>query len=283
MSAVPGRRLAAVLQTLDLHGPVVPLAGGTTGSAWLVEGLVVRLLAGGSIHDRAGLGPAAMADVARRAAATGVAPEVVTYLPEQSALVLRHVPGCALTDDALRDPAVLRRTAAAVRRLHAGELTGLCLDMHGFLDAYARAPALPEGWLAALPRMHRLVDSLADAAPVLCHGDPVAANLVDDGGRVWLIDLDDAVDADPAYDLGNLWVQAGLDSGGLQALLAAYAGDIDPERVLSWALVISYAWAAWARLRAEQAMPAGYDLLAFGDRMWAYASPRLTSGRITLT
>ena len=272
-------RLAAVLE--QLGGSAAPLGGGTNTPTWRVDGLVVRLLAGGSIHDAGPeRTPSALADVARRAAATGASPQVVAYLPEESALVLQHAPGAPLTDAALRDPAALSRAAAAVRRLHSGTLTGRSLNMHRFLLEYARAPLLPAGWTDALPRVRRIVDSLAEAPPVLCHGDLVAANLIDDGDRVWLIDVDDAVDADPAYDLGGLWVQAGLDEGHLRVLLDAYDGDVETERVLRWALVVAFGWTAWSRLRAQQRVPTGYDALAFGDRLWAYARERLTEGPV---
>ncbi len=123
-----------------------------------------------------------------------------------------------------------------------------------------------------------MVDKLADGPLALCHGDLVAANLVDDGDRVWLIDVDDAVDADPAYDLGALWVQAGLAPVHLDVLLDAY-GDVERDRVLRWALVVAFTWTAWSRLRAQQPVPAGYDPLGFGDRLWAYARERLTHER----
>lgn len=277
MNDAVGHRLAAVLERLGATGPAEPLGGGTNASTWLVDGLVVRLLAAGSIHDPGReANPAALADVARRAAASGASPQVVAYLDEHAALVLEHAPGHSLTDASLADPSVLGRAGAAVRSLHSGALTGRSLDMQGFLTQYARAPLLPAGWTEALPRVRGMVDSLAGGQRVLCHGDLVAANLVDDGDRVWLIDVDDAVDADPAYDLGGLWVQAGLTLGHLDVLLDAYGGGADRERVLRWALVVAFTWTAWSRLRVQQTVPTGYDPLEFGDRMWAYARKRLT-------
>lgn len=275
MNDTVGHRLAVVLEHLGASGPAVPLSGGTNASTWLVDGLVVRLLAAGSIHDGPGGSPSALAEVAWRAAATGASPHVVTYLPEPAALVLQHAPGQSLTDTLLREPDVLGRVAVAVRRLHSGHLTGRSLNMHGFLTRYADAPLLPAGWTEHLPRIRRLVDQLDGGLQVLCHGDLVAANLVDSGDRVWLVDVDHAVDADPAYDLGTLWVQAGLGLTHLDLLLDAY-GDVDRERVLRWALVVAFTWTGWSRLRAQQPVPAGYEPLAFGDRMWAYARDRLT-------
>lgn len=275
MSSDP--RLRAVLDRLGVAGAAVLLAGGTNAATYRVGGLVVRLLpARGSIHggDKGG-DPADLADHARRAAATGASPPVVAYLPDLAALVLEHVDGRTLTDTDLRAPAALGRTAAAVRRLHTGERTGRTLDMHGFLDAYARAPDLPPGWSESLPTVRRLVDALAGAPLVLCHGDLVAANVVDDGHRGWLVDLDDAVDADPAYDLGSLWVQAGLDESHLDTLVAAYGTGLDPDRVRRWALVVAYTWTAWSRLRAQEPTPTEYDPLAFGDRLWGHARPFL--------
>ncbi len=259
-------RLGAVLARLDVTADPVPLAGGTNATTYRVGGLVVRLLRGDGAVE---------ADRARKAAVTGAAPPVYTHLPELGALVVEHVAGRPLTDTDLRDPDVLRRTAASLRRLHGGGLTGRVLDLRSALDSYARAPGQPAGWAEHLPQVRARVDALTiDAAPVLCHGDLVAANLLDDGQRVWLVDLDDAVDADPAYDVANLWVQAGLDDTHLATLCTAY-GPLDVERVRRWALVVAYTWTAWSRLRVLDPVPVDYDPLAFGDRLWGYARQRL--------
>jgi streptomycin 6-kinase len=268
-------RLGAVLARLGVPGPAVALTGGTNASAYRVNGLVVRLLRQGDA--------ALAADRARRAAATGAAPAVVAQLPDLGALVVEHVTGRTLTDADLRDPAVLRRAAAAVRRLHTGEWCGRALDMRAVLDAYAAAPDLPAGWTDSLPAARRLVDELCGGPTVLCHGDLVAANLVDAGDRVWLVDLDDAVDADPAFDLGNLWVQAGLGESHLVTLATAYGSGMDVDRVRRWALAVAYTWTAWSRQRALDPVPAGYDPIAFGDRLWTYARDRLTQSARPIT
>ncbi len=260
-------RLGPVLARLGVPGPAAALTGGTNASAYRVDGLVVRLLRRGDA--------ALEADRARRAAATGAAPAVVAHLPDLGALVVAHVAGRTLTDRDLRDPAVLRRAATAVRLLHTGEHTGRMLDLRAALDAYAAAPDLPAGWVDMLPAARRLVDALDGGPTVLCHGDLVAGNLVDVGDRVWLVDLDDAIDADPAYDLGNLWVQAGLGESHLATLVTAYGGGMDAGRVRRWALAVAYTWTAWSRLRALDPVPTGYDPLAFGDRLWEYARGRL--------
>ena len=261
----PGR-LREVLDRLGADSPAVPLAGGTSTGVYHVGGQVVRLVSHGDATSQA--------DLAGRAAATGVSPAVAAHYPDLGALVLEHVDGRTLTELDLRDPAVLHRVAVALRQLHTAELSGRRLDMHTVLAAYATAPDLPPGWVDQLRTVQEYIDDLADSSLVLCHGDLVAANLVDDGRRVWLVDLDDAVDADPAYDLGNLWVQAGLDDSALDTLVDTYGG-VDVDRVLRWAVVVAYTWTAWSRLRARAPVPAGYDPLAFGNRLWEFARARL--------
>jgi thiamine kinase-like enzyme len=45
---------------------------------------------------------------------------------------------------------------------------------------------------------------------VPCHNDLLAANMIDDGQRLWFIDFEYAGNNDPYFELGNLWAEADL-------------------------------------------------------------------------
>jgi thiamine kinase-like enzyme len=64
---------------------------------------------------------------------------------------------------------------------------------------------------------------------VFSHNDLLAANLIDDGARLWLIDWDYAGFNSPLFDLGGVCSNNDLDGEQTEALLMAYHGRVDRE------------------------------------------------------
>ena len=62
-----------------------------------------------------------------------------------------------------------------------------------------------------------------------CHNDLLAANIMDDGDRLWFIDYEYAGNNDPCFELGNIWSEADLAPDRLDELVAAYYGDRPPR------------------------------------------------------
>jgi thiamine kinase-like enzyme len=81
---------------------------------------------------------------------------------------------------------------------------------------------------AALPRLMDEAERLErDVGPVelkFAHNDLLAANLIDDGHRLWLIDWEYGGFNSPLFDLGNLASNNGLTQPQIEWLLAAYDG-----------------------------------------------------------
>ena len=59
---------------------------------------------------------------------------------------------------------------------------------------------------------------------VFCHNDLLAANFIDDGSRLWLVDWDYAGFNSPLFDLANLASHAGLDAEQEAWVLSTYFG-----------------------------------------------------------
>jgi len=284
--------LDAVLDRLpSLHGrdrTITRLAGGLTGRAWLVSTTdgrcVVRLPAGG---------PAAAARERRAteaAHAAGVGPPVLDAA--DGLLAVGWAEGRPLTPADLRDGAVLDRVAQAVARLHAGPLLGVRLDTVSTVLSYAAAAAaggrarLPPGHLDLLPGVERVAAALhaRPEPPRPIHGDLVPANLVDDGQRVQLVDLEWAADEDPCADLGTLAGEADLDPARTAHLVRAYGGGPDPRRearVRLYALLTLYGWATWAAVRdGEGAAPPKSPGAPVDWRAWAAERGRRARERL---
>jgi thiamine kinase-like enzyme len=170
---------------------------------------------------------------ARAAHAAGLSPEVVHA--QEGMLVSRYIDGRTLAPDDVRDPATLARVVELVRRCHdevPRHLRGPALmfwvfqvirNYLAFLRERPAAPGYaPLGELAA--RNERLERALGPVTIVYGHNDLLAANLIDDGSRLWLIDWDYAGFNSPLFDLANLATNNELPPALETRLLEQYSG-----------------------------------------------------------
>jgi len=229
------------LQSLDIwHGPteMTPLPGGITNHNFLVRtperSYVARLCV-----ERELLGIDRRNEVIcqRAAHALGVAPEVVHH--ESGVLVSAHLDARTLAPADVRDPDFVPRLAELLRTLHNGwdRLTGEILYFSAFqtVRTYARTARelnarLPDDIDALLDDSTRLARRVAPFVPVLCHNDLLAANILDDGRRVWLVDWEYAGVGHPLFDLAGVSGNCEFPEAQETELLAAYRGtrSVDP-------------------------------------------------------
>jgi thiamine kinase-like enzyme len=148
----------------------------------------------------------------RAAHAAGVSPEVVHAEP--GAMVFRHVEGRTLAPEDLRDAAMLARVAAVLRRV-LGEIpkhyrgpTPFFWVFQVLRDYAARLASDSHRLTAELPRYMaataRLEQAVGPIEVVFGHNDLLAANLIDDGQRLWLVDWEYGAFNSPLFDLGGL-------------------------------------------------------------------------------
>jgi thiamine kinase-like enzyme len=215
------------------QGPVAPapLAGGITNTNFLVEDRDARFFVrvGADIPAHGVLRFNELA-ACRAAEAAGVSPAVRHAAP--GVLVLDWIEGRTLTPADVR--ADLGRVVALVRRAHREiprHLRGPALVFwvfhvihdyaHTLAEAGARLAAELPGWLASAARLEQAVGPVE---LVYGHNDLLAANLIDDGQRLWLVDWDYAGFNSPLFDLGGLASNNELDETTTDALLTAYFG-----------------------------------------------------------
>jgi len=193
------------------------------------------------------------------AARSGIAPQVVEYVPQAGVLVIEWVEGRTCTPEHLTRPDVLARVASSLRRLHGGERFGKDFDMfqiqRDYLDVVQRnGYRLPARYLEFMPTAERIRAALAvrPEPTVPCHNDLLAANLIDDGEQVWLIDYEYAGNNDPCFELGNLWSESTLPEPLLKRLVGLYFGEplhhkVARARLLG--LMSKYGWTLWAAIQ----------------------------------
>lgn len=214
-------------------GPVDPrpLAGGITNLNFVVEDrgarFVVRVADDIPIHGVMRFNELA---ASRAAHAAGVSPEVVHAEP--GALVLRFIDGETYSEAEVRKADAEGRILPLLRRVHHDIpkfYQGPVLAFWVFQVMRGYAIALSEGnsrMAGDVPRYLAVNDELEEAVGpvrlVFGHNDLLAANFIDDGERLWLIDWDYAGLNSPLFDLANLASNNLFSEAEEDRLLEAY-------------------------------------------------------------
>ena len=222
-----------------------PLGGGITNFNFTVddagERYVVRIGEDIPVHGVYRVNELA---AARAAHAAGISPEIVHSEP--GALVMRWVDGSTLDAADVRDSARLERILDTVRRCHRdipAHYRGITPMFWVFQVVRDYARTLREGGSRMAGRLDDLLGRAARleamVGPVeiaFGHNDVLAANLIDDGDRIWLIDWEYAGFNSPLFDLGGLASNNELDEDLERWMIERYFGSPpDESRLGSYA------------------------------------------------
>ncbi|MCC7253247.1 MAG: phosphotransferase family protein [Hyphomicrobium sp.] len=219
-----------------------PLLGGITNKNFVVadRGRKYVVRTGGDILVH-GIVRANELAAARAAHAAGISPEVVHAEP--GLMVMAFIEGRTFTPEDVRNPANLDALVDLIRRCH----RGVALHLRGPApmfwpfhvvrdyghtlrdDGSRHAPLLPD----LLARAGRLEAAVGPIDVVFGHNDLLAANVLDDGRRLWLLDWDYAGFNSPLFDLGGLASNSEMPAEMAEDLIARYFGrpvDADLRR-----------------------------------------------------
>jgi thiamine kinase-like enzyme len=193
------------------------------------------------------------------AAAAGIGAPVIDFRPDDRILVLGYIEGRTLTNADVAQPVTLARIARACATLHqAGRFAG-DFDMFEVQAAYyatatAAGMTIPAGYDDLMPAFQAAGRALAVRAEgtVPCNNDLLAANFIDDGERIWLIDYEYSGNNDPCFELGNIAGECGRDTEALAALVTAYYGRARRSRIARaqlFTMVSRYGWTLWGAIQ----------------------------------
>ena len=205
-------RVAALAIWFGRVNPL-PLTGGITNQNFAVEDrgrrYVVRVGNDILVH---GVVRANELAASRAAHLAGLSPGVVHAEP--GILVLDFIEGRTFAPEDVRNPANLERLIDMVQRCHRDIpqfLRGSAAMFWVFHVVRDYGHTLREGnsrHLAILPdllaRAARLEAAVGPIDVVFGHNDLLAANFIDDGQRLWLVDWEYAGFNSPLFDLGGL-------------------------------------------------------------------------------
>jgi len=222
------------------------------------------------------------------AAAAGVGAPVVEYRPDDRVLVLGYVEGRTLTNADVAEPATLDRIATACRALHGAGQFVCDFDMFEVQARYYRAARaagirIPAGYDELMPAFSAAQRALGvrDEGTVPCNNDLLAANFIDDGQRIWLIDYEYSGNNDPCFELGNIAGECDLDQEALAALVTSYYGRPRRSRIARaqlFGLVARYGWTLWGAIQ-HAASQLDFDFWSWATvRFEAAASGFASSG-----
>ncbi len=210
------------------------------------------------------------------AAAAGAGAPVVEYRPRDHLLVIGYIEGRTLDAADVAADENIPRIAEACRRLHDGGRFVNDFDMFDIQQRYrsvarSRGFAIPAGYDDLLPQVQAAAADLAAraTATVPCHNDLLAANFIDDGDRIWLIDYELSGNNDACFELGNIAAESHLPAEALAELVTAYYGKprrsmVARARLLG--LVGMYGWTLWGAIQ-HAASPIDFDF-------WSWAVER---------
>jgi len=220
------------------------------------------------------------------AAAAGVGAPVIEYRPADRVLVLGFVQGKTLTNADVAEPATLVRIAAACRQLHGAGRFASDFDMFEIQPRYyatatAAGMRIPAGYAELRPAFDAARRALAvgSEGTVPCNNDLLAANFIDDGDRMWLIDYEYSGNNDPCFELGNVAGECGLDDDALAALVTAYYGRPRPNRIARaklYGLVARYGWTLWGAIQ-HASSELDFDFWSWATERYEAAAAGFTS------
>jgi thiamine kinase-like enzyme len=207
------------------------------------------------------------------AAEAGVGAPVLEYRPDLGMLVIGFLPGRALDNEDFTDPGVMARAADACRRLHAGPRFVGDFDMFarqaGYLSTVRERgfplPSTYDDHADAWADVRRALGAAARPT-VPCNNDLLAANYLDDGERVWLIDYEYSGNNDACFELGNTSTECDFTAEMTEAWTEAYFGSptrADLARVRLQALCSQYGWSLWGFIQAATS-PIDFDFHGWG-------------------
>ncbi|QUS57737.1 choline/ethanolamine kinase family protein [Pseudovibrio brasiliensis] len=166
----------------------------------------------------------------RAAHAAGVAPAVRYF--QKGALVQDYIPAEPLSEEEIQQPEMLELIVALLGKVHRDAtqlIRGPVLAFwvfHILRDYTETLRLLDSDHIPKLDDLMQKAQKLEAAVGkvqlVLCHNDLLPANILNENGRLWLVDWEYAGMNSPLFDLGGLATNASLTENLQKLLLAIY-------------------------------------------------------------
>jgi thiamine kinase-like enzyme len=212
---------------------------------------------------------------ARAAAAAGANVEVLHFDARDGTMLTRFVEGVTMEEAGFAfEPEAQIRAAMALGRVHRMPRAfrsrfDVFAKIRGYFDLlHELGMPLPEDCFE-LEREAKMVRRALEASPVPlapCHNDPWPGNFLDSGNRLHIIDWEYSGMNDPAWDLADLSVEAGLGPEQDRIMMEAYYDGSVPRtsysRLELYKAMSDLHWALWGFVQHASGNPAD-DFLVY--------------------
>lgn len=171
---------------------------------------------------------------------------------QQSILVVPFVPGRAWADEDMQQSDQLGRLAILLCRLHNCSAQVPLFRLDDRVKNYARYLGTPAAAQCAENIHHLLAETAASGCNTVCHNDPVAGNVIDDG-ELHLIDFEFAAAGDPLFDLAAVIEHHHLPTAMVEVFTEAYrqaGGSCDMRLLEQWRMIYGQTVGLWNQVVA---------------------------------
>ena len=210
----------------------IPLSGGLSNHNFVVEDagerFVVRIGGDQAMHNVLRFNEQS---AGRAASAIGITPKQVYAEPE--ALVIGFIEG--ETFGPQQASANIERIVSQLKILHEQGTKAIRGPVLGFSVFHVHrhyAKMLQEAGarvISDLPKLLSMSEGLqACVGPIdvaLCHNDLLAANFIDDGEKIWIVDWEHAGFGSPLFDLANIASNSVFDEAVERRMLQTYFAE----------------------------------------------------------
>ncbi len=288
LARIPDWAARPFTRSLAVPPVASPMQRGVDGQGWRVErdGAEAFFVKQPSEDAHLFVDALASADAARQAGALGVAPQLVWSDPGSGVAVWRFLghPWRTATLGDLETPAVGGAVIETFQRLHNGPRFSRTRSVFDLVETYAaeafaRPVALPDdyGWMLDNVRDISAAMAASGVDTVPCHGDNIASNIMlGDGSAVFLVDWDEAVNADPYWDLGSFFAEAFPFDVQARVALERYAGRCTEAllaRCRLYGIADDFAWATRSLIAAT--LTKRVDIEYFKYASWRFLRCRM--------
>jgi len=213
-----------------------------------------------------------------RASKSGVGPQVIYRLEEESVMVLEFIPGPTMSNDTLQSEEMIPRMAESLHMLHKGPEFVNTFSMFRIMEGYLqiiseRNVRIPDGYMENAPQAAQKIEAAVSIHPeplVPCHNDLLAENFIDDGSMLRIVDYELAGNDEPCFELGNMAAEYEYDDDQIAMLCKAYYGQVDSVKIARmnlYSMMSDLGWTLWGAIQ-NQISSLDFDFWEYTNGRW---------------